>query len=356
MKEFSCKTRIVMGCSAAQVLKQQNFGRLMLVSDPFFAQNGTAARLGQQAQAHRIFDKVVPDPSVQLVAQGTAQLLEFQPDALVALGGGSAIDCAKAMLFFSGKDIPLIAVPTTSGSGSEVTDFAILTHDGVKHPLVDAALRPTMAILDAELVSSLPPALIADGGFDVLAHAMEAWVGKNANAITDALALEAFRTVYAKLQTSFLGDKSVRLPIHAASTMAGLAFTQAGLGVCHALAHALGGMFHLPHGRLNAILLPAVIGHNDAASRYGLLSRAAGIGGSSDLMALRNLKNGLVRLRTQLALPATLVQAGIDGAVLRQKTDELIAAALCDPCCETNPTPVTEHLLRAILQEVAGIG
>lgn len=356
MKEFSCKTKVVMGCAAAQVLKQQNFDRLLLVSDPFFSKNGTAARLGQQAQMHQIFDKVAPDPSVELVAQGTAQLLEFQPDALLALGGGSAIDCAKAMLFFSGKDIPLIAVPTTSGSGSEVTDFAILTHDGVKHPLVDPKLCPSMAILDAELVSSLPPGLIADGGFDVLAHALEAWVGKNANPMTDALALQAFRTVYTKLQASFLGDQSVRLPIHAASTMAGLAFTRAGLGVCHALAHALGGMFHVPHGRLNGILLPAVIAHNDAATRYAALSRGIGIGGSSDMMALRNLKNGLVRLRTQLSLPGTLAQAGIDGAALRQNMDALIAAALEDPCCETNPTPVTEALLRAILQEVAGIG
>ena len=356
MREFSCKTRIVMGMPAQQVLREQNFGRLMVVSDPFFAQNGAAQSLGSQAEKHLVFDKVAPDPSVELVAQGTAELLQFEPDALLALGGGSAIDCAKAMLYFSGREIPLIAVPTTSGSGSEVTDFAILTHDGVKHPLVDPVLRPTMAILDEALVSSLPPALVADGGFDVLAHALEAWVGSDANAITDALALEAFRTVYSYLGDSFAGEKSVRLTIHVASTMAGLAFTQAGLGVCHALAHALGGQFHLPHGRLNAILLPAVIAHNGAQSRYAALSRAAGIGGGSDMMALRSLKNGLSRLRAQLGLPATLTQAGIDRALLRQKKDELITAALADPCCKTNPIPVTRELLDAILQEVSGIG
>ena len=356
MKEFSCKTRIVADAAAAQVLKARNFGKILVVSDPFFAKNGTAALLGQQARSYQIFDQVVPDPSVSLVAEGTARLLEFDPDALVALGGGSAMDCAKAMLYFSGKNIPLIAVPTTSGSGSEVTDFAILTHDGVKHPLVDAALCPDMAILDGNLVESLPPALIADSGFDVLAHALEAWVGKNANPITDALALNAFRTVYANLQASFSGDKSVRLPIHAASTMAGLAFTQAGLGACHALSHALGGMFHVPHGRLNAILLPAVIAHNGASARYAVLSRMAGIGGSSDMMALRNLKNGLIRLRSQLNLPGTLAQAGVTPGELRDKTEQIIAAALRDPCCETNPTAVTETLLRDILQEVAGVG
>ena len=356
MKVFSCMTDILMGSSAEKVLKQRNFGKIMVISDPFFAKNGVAQRLGQQAAEYEIFDKVAPDPSVELVAQGTAELKRFAPDALVALGGGSAIDCAKAMLYFSERKIPLIAVPTTSGSGSEVTDFAILTHGGIKHPLVDTALKPTVAILDDQMVSSLPPALIADGGFDVLAHALESWVGSNSNPMTDALALEAFQTVYTHLRASFEGDQSARFPIHAASTMAGLAFTQAGLGVCHALAHALGGAFHLPHGRLNAILLPAVIACNGADARYAALARRAGLGGSSDVMALRNLKNGLCRLRTQLSLPATLRQAGVDPTALRQKTEDLIRAALADPCCKTNPTPVTEAMLRHILQEVSGVG
>ena len=176
MKEFSCKTRIVMGCPAAQVLKERNFDKIMVVSDPFFARNGMAQSLGQQAREFAIFDKVAPDPSVELVAQGVSLLQQFDPDGLVALGGGSAMDCAKAMRFFSGKNIPFLAVPTTSGSGSEVTDFAILTHNAVKHPLVDEKLRPDVAVLDENMVSSLPSGLIADGGFDVLTHALEAWV------------------------------------------------------------------------------------------------------------------------------------------------------------------------------------
>ena len=356
MKEFSCRTRIVMGCPATQVLKDRNFDRIMVVSDPFFAKNGRAQSLGQQARDFAIFDKVVPDPSVELVAQGVAQLQQFDPDGLVALGGGSAMDCAKAMLCFSGKKIPLIAVPTTSGSGSEVTDFAILTHEGVKHPLVDEKLRPDLAILDEGMVESLPPGLIADGGFDVLAHALESWTAQNANPVTDALALDAFRTVYTRLYASYSGDKTARLPVHTASTMAGLAFTQAGLGVCHALAHALGGQFHVPHGRLNGILLPAVIAHNGATPRYARFARAIGLGGGSDMMALRSLKNGLMRLRHQLDLPATLEEAGVETGALRQKLPEILAAALKDPCCQTNPIPVTETLLRQILQEVADIG
>ena len=358
MKEFSCETRIIIGTNAVSALERENFQRLMIVSDPFFAKNGWAERLGKSAQAYEIFDKVAPDPSVALVAEGTARVQAFQPDGMVALGGGSAMDCAKAMAYFSGLEIPLIAVPTTSGSGSEVTDFSILTHNGVKHPLVDKKLRPKIAILEEELLSGMPSSLIADSGFDVLAHALEAWVGKNANPFTDALAADAFRTVMELLLPSFQGDLSVRLQVHTASAMAGLAFTQAGLGLCHALSHALGGQFHIPHGRLNAILLPSVVACNaeSIGTKYADLARKIGLGGSNDAMAVRNLKNALNRLRTALKLPATLVQAGIDPAEVRAKADAIVKAALADPCCATNPVPVTEELVRAVLREVTGRG
>lgn len=358
MKEFSCETRIVMGTGVSAVLAEKKFRRLMVVSDPFFSKNGWAERIGKLAETYEIFDKVAPDPSVTLVAEGTAQVQQFQPDGMVALGGGSAMDCAKAMAYFSGLDIPLIAVPTTSGSGSEVTDFAILTHDGVKHPLVDRKLRPGMAILEEELLSGMPSSLIADSGFDILAHALEAWVGKSANPMTDALAAEAFRTAYSLLGASFEGDKSVRLDVHIASTMAGLAFTQAGLGLCHAMAHALGGLFHLPHGRLNAILLPAVLASNaeSAGAKYAELARRAGFGGSSDAMALRYLKNALIRLRRELKLPDSLAQAGVKFEELQAKTQQIVSASLADPCCATNPIPVTEEMVRRVLREVAGRG
>ena len=358
MKEFSCETKIIMGQGAAQVLREQNFCRLLVVSDPFFSKNGWAERLGKTAASYEIFDKIMPDPSVELVAEGTALVQQFTPDAVVALGGGSAMDCAKAMAYFSGLDIPLIAVPTTSGSGSEVTDFAILTHNGIKHPLVDKKLRPKIAILEEELLSGLPPALIADSGFDVLAHALEGWAGTNANPMTDALACDAFRTAFSLLEASFSGDKTVRLDVHIASTMAGLAFTQAGLGLCHALSHTLGGQFHLPHGRLNAILLPAVVSVNAdfAGRKYAELARRMGLGSGSDTMSVRNLKNALVRLRNALKLPGTLTQVGIPAAELSARTDAIIKAALADPCCATNPGTVTEEMARRVLREVAGRG
>ena len=355
MKEFSCETKIIMGTGVVSAIAEEKFRRLMVVSDPFFAKNGWAERLGKLAENYEIFDKVTPDPSVSLVAEGTAQVQQFQPDGMVALGGGSAMDCAKAMAYFSGLSIPLIAVPTTSGSGSEVTDFAILTHDGVKHPLVDRKLRPCMAILEEELLAGMPPSLIADSGFDILAHALEAWASQNANPITDALAMEAFRTASSLLNASFEGDKSVRLDVHIASTMAGLAFTQAGLGLCHAMSHALGGQFHIPHGRLNAILLPAVISCNTEA-KYAELARRVGLGSTSDAMSIRNLKNALIRLRTALKLPGSLTQAGVELSALQANTEQIVAAALADPCCATNPVPVTEEMVRAVLREVAGRG
>lgn len=358
MKEFSCETKIVMGRGATAALADYKFRRLMVVSDPFFSKNGWAERLGKLAQSYEIFDKVAPDPSVELVAEGTAHVQKFEPDAIVAIGGGSAMDCAKAMVYFSGLDIPLIAVPTTSGSGSEVTDFSILSHDGVKHPLVDKKLRPKMAILEEELLSELPPSLVADTGFDILAHALEAWVATNATPMTDALAENAFRTASSLLSNSFEGDRRVRLDVHIASTMAGLAFTQAGLGLCHAMSHTLGGQFHVPHGRLNAILLPAVLSCNaeSAGAKYAELARRTGFAGSSDAMALRYLKNVLIRLRSQLKLPGTLAEATIKPADLWAKTDQIVAATLADPCCATNPIPITEEVVRRVLTEVAGRG
>ncbi len=360
MSNFCCKTKILSGAGSVEHLQRLGAKRLLLVSDPYFSQNGTAQRLvNLSGAAHcQIFDKIQPDPSVELVAEGTALVREFQPDTVVALGGGSAMDCAKAMVYFAGQAPTLVAIPTTSGSGSEVTDFAILTHGKVKHPLVDEKIRPAVAILDSDLLKNLPRSLIADTGFDVLCHALEAFVAKNAGAVSNALAKEAFCIAYAALPASFGGQLSVRGRIHEASTMAGLAFTHAGLGLCHAIAHSLGGAFHLPHGRLNAILLPAVIDCNAHAcgSGYAALARAAGFPGAADAVAVRNLKTGLIRLRRELGMPQTLKEAGIDPREVRFREAELVKAVLEDPCCETNPLPVEDFMVRKILEEVAGRG
>ena len=266
------------------------------------------------------------------------------------------MDCAKAMVHFSGTSAPLAAIPTTSGSGAEVTDFAIITTDGVKKPLVQESLRPKLAILDSELLERLPKSLIADSGFDVLSHALEAYVATGAGAVTDALAESAFCKAMELLPQSYRGNRGVRQEMHNASTMAGMAFTRAGLGLCHAMAHAMGGIFHLPHGRLNAILLPAVIGVNSHAvgAKYAAVARRAGFSGTADTVAVRNLKNGLIRLRKELNMPQTMAQAGIDPHEVWRAAGDIVKASLEDPCCGTNPVPVEDFMVRRILEEVTG--
>lgn len=358
MEEFSCKTTVISGAGSIQALSRFGARRLFLVSDPYFSKNGTAKKVAEAAKCpeYEIFDHIQPDPTVELAAEGTARVRAFQPDLLVALGGGSAMDCAKAMAYFAKGDYKVVAIPTTSGSGSEVTDFAILTHNRVKHPLVDRRLRPDMAILDSDLLQELPKGLIAETGFDVLTHAAESFVAKNAGTITDLYARESFSGAYAALPASYAGNKNVRLKIHLCATMAGMAFTQSGLGLCHAMAHTLGGMFHVPHGRLNAILLPSVISCNAhvAGRKYAELARAAGMGGSADTIAVRNLKNSLIRLRRELNLPETLVQAGVDPRSLWRNVEEIVKNTLEDPCCDTNPMPAEGFLVRRILEEVTG--
>ena len=359
MEQFSCKTKILAGSGAVSCLGKLGAKRLLVVTDPYFMKDGTARRVAEAAgaEACEIFDGVQPDPTVELAAQGAAIVREFRPDLIVGLGGGSALDCAKAFAYFGGG-CPLAAIPTTSGSGSEVTDFAILAHSGVKHPLVDEKLQPDYAILDDELLRSLPKGLIADSGFDVLAHALEACGGKNGGWFTDCLARESFRLAFQLLPRSFSGDTSIRLDMHKAASMAGLAFNQAGLGICHALSHALGGAFHVPHGRLNAILLPAVLEVNGphAPEKYAALARSAGFAASSDTMAIRGLKNGLIKLRRELELPQTLAQAGVDPARLRRQEQQILIAALADPCCDTNPVKPEAHMLRQILAQVSSHG
>ena len=360
MQEFHCKTKILSGANALDWLNGCSCKTLLVVTDPYFMKNGTAQAIAQRVQAERreFFDGVKPDPSVELAAEGTALMRQHHPDLLIALGGGSAIDCAKAMVYFADKQLRFIAIPTTSGSGSEVTDFAILTHGQTKHPLVDKKLRPEAAILDSKLLEQLPKKLVADCGFDVLCHAMEAFVATNASCFTDALAKEAFATALALLPASYAGNTDVRLQIHTASTMAGLAFTGAGLGLCHAIAHSLGGIFHLPHGRLNAILMPAVMDINSYAcsEKYASLARFSGVGSAADTVAIRNLRNALVRLRKELGLPKDLKEAGISPRTLYQYEAQIVRDTLADPCSRTNPLPVADYTVRKILGVIAGNG
>lgn len=359
MHSFLCATRIITGPGARRSLADLKAQRVLLVTDSFFSSNGMAREIGALTGATvELFDEVTPDPSLELVARGAAKIKAFSPDYVLALGGGSPMDCAKAMLYFSESNSTLVAIPTTSGSGAEVTDFSIITYKGIKHPIISETLRPKIAILDSELLTKLPKGLIADTGFDVLSHALEALAGTKSGAITDALALDAFANAFTLLPSSYRGDLSARLPVHEAATMAAMAFSQAGLGICHALSHSLGGRFHVPHGRLNAILLPGVITCNarEAGHKYAQAARAAGLAGSADAICVRNLRSSLIRLRRELGLPATLEQAGVSPEEVRKHSGSVIEAALADPCCATNPVQPTIQMLEKLLSEVTADG
>ena len=281
--------------------------------------------------------------------------MSCRPDVLLALGGGSVIDCAKGIRAAYDGDMRFVAVPTTSGSGSEMTAYAILSKDERKHPLVDERLRPDLAILDGRLLRQLPKTLIADTGMDLLAHCLEAVAAVHRNGFTQAFATYGVQTVLRTLVASYQGDTAVRLQLHEASAMAGLAFDHAGLGLCHAMAHAIGGMFHIPHGRLCAILLPHVMEYTAGSvlEQYAHLARCCGISGATDKLAFRNLIGELKRLRRLLHLPEDLGQAGIDPAKWRASVQDIVRAAMKDPCCETNPAPVSAEVVERILKAVA---
>lgn len=355
MQEFHCATRIISGPDALRALENIRAQKALIVTDRFFLDNGTAKALADRLPdcECEVFADVLPDPEVGLVAEGCAK--GQNADVILALGGGSVLDCAKAMSFFALKRPMLIAIPTTSGTGSEVTSFSILTHDGVKHPLVDDRLRPDWAILDESLLGSLPKSLIADTGMDLISHALEAIAAKNATPFTDALAFAALRTGLHLLPASYEGELAARGELHAAATMAGLSFDRAGLGMLHALSHALGGRFHVAHGRLNGVLLPAVMEFNAPASlhRYGEAARACGMECASDRMAFRSLSHQLKQLRRSLNLPGDLAQAGIPMNALAQSMDALVQAALNDPCMATNPITPTRDQLIALLEGIA---
>ena len=356
MERFELKTAVVFGAGALEALDGLAGRRVLVVTDRFLAQSGLLDQVLARLESCTVetFTQVVPDPPLEVVAKGVRQVEEFRPDVLVAFGGGSALDCAKAMAHFSPQSPPLWAIPTTAGTGSEVTSFAVLTDSekGVKYPLVDDSLLPALAVLEPSFLERVPPAVTADTGMDVLTHAAEAWVARGANPYTDALAEKAFTLAFENLSAAFDGDREAKANMLLASNLAGLAFNGAGLGLCHGLAHALGGTYHIPHGRLNALLLSHVIRFNAAeektAKKYGRLAKACGLAPT-----WRTLAAGLDRLRSQLKLPVKLTACGVEGKIFKTDADAIAASALADRCTPANPRAVTADDVKAILKELA---
>ena len=361
MERFAIKPTIYFGEGALVALEGLPGERVLVITDSFLASSGLldAALSHLRGRTVEVFDRVVPDPPLELVAGGARHLAEFRPRSVVAFGGGSPMDCAKAMLLFGKKlgappEITFAAVPTTAGTGSEVTSFAVLTDSGkgVKYPLVDDALLPDEAILDPSLLAGVPPSVTADTGMDVLTHAAEAYVAKGASPYSDALAEKALALAWQNLHPAFEGSGEARGNMLLASNLAGMAFNAAGLGLCHSLAHALGGRFHVPHGRLNALIFPHVLAFNAAggrtAARYGQLARLCGLSASP-----RSLAAGWNRLRARLGLPQRLGECGVETGQLQAGLEALVEAALADLCAPSNPRAASPEDVRILLRGLA---
>ena len=379
MQEFSFSTRIFFGEGALERLRRVEDRRVLIVTDRFMAELGVPDRVASHLTrcTVTVFDGVVPDPPIEVVTAGVQKFKECQAETVIAVGGGSTIDAAKAIRAIAKQALQIetdkmecFAVPTTSGTGSEVTDYAVISDKakGLKYPLDSQALRPPVAILDPELTVSAPPAVTADAGMDVLTHALEAYVSTGANDFSDAMCEKAVSLVFRFLPLAFQEgtDLLAREKMHNASCMAGLAFNSAGLGLNHSMAHAIGGKLHIAHGRINAMLLPKILTfnadltnvqkgeHTLAAKKYQRIAKVLDLPASSVRLGVNNLIREVERLNRTLKIPATLKEYGADLGEVRTLREELIAAAMSDVTITTNPRPVEEGQIGKLLAQVAG--
>ena len=376
MYRFQLTTTLFYGPDSLSALSALAGRRVLIVTDAYMASSAlmVQVRAALADATIEVYDKVIPNPDVTAVAAGLGAFLAFQPEALLAVGGGSPIDTAKAVRKLALElghraEAGFYVIPTTSGTGSEVTSFAVVTdpESHAKLPLTSDDMLPDVAILDPEAVSTLPPFLVADSGMDAISHAVEAYVAIGHNDFSDALAEKALRIADTYLLRSYRSNLDVKARTHAhtGATMAGIAFQNSGLGIVHSLSHAIGGSFKVAHGRLNGILLPHVIEFNagelgtrpgeisDVARRYVTLARSLGLSASSDRNLVLALVGWVERVRRELEMPATLTAAGIDRQPLRDAIPALAAAAQKDFCTSGNPIEVTEADLAAILQRIA---
>ncbi len=346
----------------------------------------------------RIFSDVEPDPSFETIKRGVADMNEFEPDVIIALGGGSAMDAAKGMwLFYEHPDADveglklkfmdirkrtykfpklgvkakMVSIPTTSGTGSEVTSFAVISdkQKNIKYPLADYELTPDVAIIDPDLVMTLPKSLTADTGMDVLTHALEAYVSVMASDYTDGLAEKAVELVFKYLPIAYAdgSNREAREKMHNASCIAGMAFTNAFLGVNHSIAHKLGGEYHIPHGRANAIILPYVVKYNGskptkmvswpkyetyiADEKYANLARRLGLPASNTEEGVNSLVKAIQELMAKLNEPTSIKDCGISEEEFFSKIDMLADRAFEDQCTGVNPRVPLVSEIKEILTD-----
>ncbi len=325
----------------------------------------------------RLFEGVEPDPSVETVMKGAEVMREFEPDWIVAMGGGSPIDAAKAMwAFYEYPDTKFedlitpfafptlrqkakfLAIPSTSGTATEVTAFSVITdyQKGIKYPLADFNITPDIAIVDPDLAETMPAKLTAHTGMDALTHAIEAYVSTLNSPFTDPLALKAIEMVFTYLPDSYNGDMKAREQMHYAQCLAGMAFSNALLGIVHSMAHKTGAAFstgHIPHGCANAIYLPYVIQYNakdaTAMKRYADIARAVGLTGATDAELVDALIAKIDAYNVKLNIPKTLKEFGVDEKEFNEKLPKIAELAVGDACTGSNPRAITPAEMEKLL-------
>ena len=323
----------------------------------------------------QLFENVEPDPSVETVMKGAEAMRQFQPDWIISMGGGSPIDAAKAMWAFyeypetTFEDLitpfnfpelrqkaKFLAIPSTSGTATEVTAFSVITDyaKGIKYPLADFNITPDVAIVDPELAETMPKTLTAHTDMDALTHAIEAYVSTLHTPFTDPLAIKAIQMVFDYLPDSFNGDMAAREQMHYAQCLAGMAFSNALLGIVHSMAHKTGAAFstgHIPHGCANAIYLPYVIKYNakNAEARYADIARSIGLTGNTDAELTQALCDKIDEYNVKLEIPKTLQAFGINEAEFKEKVAKIAELAVGDACTGSNPRPITPAEMEKLL-------
>lgn len=335
----------------------------------------TVSYLEQAGMNVQLFENVEPDPSVETVMRGAEAMRAFEPDWIVSIGGGSPIDAAKAMWAFyeypetSFEDLitpfsfpelrqkaKFLAIPSTSGTATEVTAFSVITDykKGIKYPLADYNITPDIAVIDPELAETMPPKLTAHTGMDALTHAVEAFVSTLNSPFTDPLALKAIQMVFNYLPDSYNGDMKAREQMHYAQCLAGMAFTNALLGIVHSMAHKTGAAFstgHIPHGCANAIYLPYVIKFNakKAEERYADIAKFIGLKGSNNAELIQKLCDKIDEYNLKLNIPKTLKEFGIEEAEFKEKVSNIAELAVGDACTGSNPRSITPEEMEKLL-------
>ncbi len=379
MMRFTLPRDLYYGKGALEQLKNVNGKKAIVVvgggsMKRFGFLDKAVSYLNEAGIEVQLFEGVEPDPSVETVMKGAAAMREFEPDLIVAMGGGSPIDAAKAMWAFyeypdtSFEDLitpfsfpelrqkaKFIAIPSTSGTATEVTAFSVITDyaKGIKYPLADFNITPDVAIVDPALAETMPPKLVAHTGMDALTHAIEAYVSTLNSPFTDPLALKAIHMVFDYLPSSYNGDMAAREQMHYAQCLAGQAFSNALLGIVHSMAHKTGAAFstgHIPHGCANAIYLPYVIKFNakNAEKRYADIARSVGIDGT-DAECVKALCDKIDEYNAKLNIPKTLKEFGVNEEEFNQKVNEIALNAVGDACTGSNPRPITPEEMAKLL-------